>query len=368
MANNKRKKGRSAKAAKRGLLGLPKVERKRAVKFSKVYEKREAKVAEKRDAAALRAKVTGQVAEPEEDKIPHSMVIHMGSVGLRVKRLERDIRQVMLPYTAKDLQVKKQNVFKDFLTIAGPIGVSHIMSFTKSELSLNLRLLRLPQGPTLHFKVENYLLSREVLSAAKRPVHYQALFGTSPLVVMNGFNNSKKRHLELVQTTIENMFPTINVDTVQLHTIKRTVLFSYDPETENIEFRHYSIKTIPCDVSKSTKKLIQSKIPDLSKYKDISEYLLKPGHMSESEYEDDQMELELPQDMKSRACDKGTKTKLRLSEIGPRLTLKLIKIETGIDKGEILYHRYADKGKEPTPKSTQKSPNPSKSSKSSKSK
>lgn len=58
------------------------------------------------------------------------------------------------------------------------------------------------------------MLAREVLSAAKRPVHYQALFGTSPLVVMNGFNNSKVKHLELVQTIVENMFPTINVDTV----------------------------------------------------------------------------------------------------------------------------------------------------------
>lgn len=60
---------------------------------------------EKRDAAALRAEVTGQVAEPEDEKIPHSMIIHMGNVGLRIKRLERDMRQVMLPYTAKDLQV-----------------------------------------------------------------------------------------------------------------------------------------------------------------------------------------------------------------------------------------------------------------------
>lgn len=100
--------------------------------------------------------------------------------------------------------------------------------------------------------VESFLLSREVLSAAKRPVHYQALFSTSPLVVMNGFGNSKKRHLELLQTIVENMFPSINVDTVscfktvvvflhyqiKLNSIKRAVLFSYDPETERIEFRH----------------------------------------------------------------------------------------------------------------------------------
>ncbi|KAI6183485.1 Brix domain-containing protein [Aphelenchoides bicaudatus] len=348
MANHKRKKGRSAKAAKRGLLGLPKKERKRVDKFTKLHDKREAKVTEKRDAAALRAKVTGQVAEPEENKIPRSMIFHMGSVGLRIKKLERNIRKVMLPYTASDLQVKKQNVFKDFLTVAGPIGVTHLMTFTKSDLSVNLRLLRLPQGPTLHFKgspnklmIDNYLLANEILSKAKRPVYYQKLFASSPLVIMNGFGNSKKRHLELVQTVVENMFPTINVDTVKLQNIKRAVLFSHDPETDNIEFRHYSIKTVPCDVSKSTKKLMQNrKIPDLSRYKDISEFLLKPGHLSESEFEGEQEELELPQDMSSRGCQKGTKTKLRLCEIGPRLTLKLVKIEAGVDKGDVLYHAH----------------------------
>lgn len=132
---------------------------------TKLCDKREAKVLKKRDAAALRAQITGQLAESEAERIPRSMIIHIGSVGLRVKHLETDLREVMLPYTAKDLQVcsmiiqetnvvqvKKKNVFKDFLTIAGPIGVSHILTFTKSEKSINLRLSRLPQGPTLHFR------------------------------------------------------------------------------------------------------------------------------------------------------------------------------------------------------------------------
>jgi len=43
--------------------------------------------------------------------------------------------------------------------------------------------------------------------------------------------------------------------------------------------KHYfllsSIKAVPAGVSKSTKKLLQSKIPDLSKYEDISDFMLK---------------------------------------------------------------------------------------------
>lgn len=40
--------------------------------------------------------------------------------------------------------------------------------------------------------------------------------------------------------------------------------------------------------------------------------IYRPGYLSESEYEDDQQEMELPQDLKARGCQKGTKTKLRL--------------------------------------------------------
>ena len=36
----------------------------------------------------------------------------------------------------------------------------------------------------------------------------------------------------------------------------------------------------------------------------------------------------------------------RLTEIGPRMTLQLIKIEEGVGSGEILYHEYIKKSPE----------------------
>ncbi|CAD5206946.1 unnamed protein product [Bursaphelenchus okinawaensis] len=339
----KRGRGKSAKAARRGLLGLPKLPKTKDVKYAKVEEKREQKKADKKDAATLRAKVSGNVAEAEEKKIPRSFVIHTGKVGMFAKRLEHDLRQVMLPYTAKDLQVKKRNNFKDFLTHAGPLHVSHLVVLTRSDLSVNLRIIRVPRGPTIHFKVDNYTLAHGILSASKRPVHFQKLFDYSPLVILNGFNDPAKKHLQLVQTVIQNMFPSINVDTVQLKNIRRALLVNYNAETDTIDFRHYSIKAVPAGVSKSTKKLVQSKIPDLSKYKDISEFLMNPGQLSESEFEGEQQELELPQDLKTRGCGQGDKTKLRLIEIGPRMTWELVKVEEGIDEGEVLYHKFVKK-------------------------
>lgn len=40
---------------------------------------------------------------------------------------------------------------------------------------------------------------------------------------------------------------------------------------------------------------------------------------------------------------KNTTSAIRLAEIGPRLKLKLIKIEEGISDGEVLYHEFIAK-------------------------
>ncbi len=49
-------------------------------------------------------------------------------------------------------QSKRQNSLKDFVAVAGPLGVSHMLVFTRTELSVILRLIRVPHGPTLTFK------------------------------------------------------------------------------------------------------------------------------------------------------------------------------------------------------------------------
>ena len=38
--------------------------------------------------------------------------------------------------------------------------------------------------------------------------------------------------------------------------------------------------------------------------------------------------------------EKSQQSALRLREVGPRLTLSLIKIEEGINEGRVLYHKF----------------------------
>ena len=341
--SSKRKKGKSAKAARRGLLGLSAtaIGKKKSRQFEKRQEQRQRKKDERQTEEILRENVSGPIKD--ESRPPHSFIIHTGRVGRYVRQLERDLRKVMSPNTSETLKVTKRNNFKDFVVNSQYLGVTHLLVLSRSPLSVNFRIIRNPQGPTIHFKVEKYSLARDVLASQKRPVIYEELFDHPPLVVLNGFTVEGKKHLQLAQTLIQNMFPTIDMDKIKLATIRRALLLQYSAEDDLIDFRQYSIKAVPAGVSRSVKKLLQNKIPDLSKYEDICDFVLKPGQLSDSEFEGEQVELELPQDIGGPGKKKGQRTKIRLIEIGPRMSLRLTKIEEGINDGEVLYHAFVEK-------------------------
>lgn len=73
----------------------------------------------------------------------------------------------------------------------------------------------------------------------------------------------------------------------------------------------------------------------------------RSGNASESEYEDDETnEVVLPQTLNSRGNLENNKSAIRLHEIGPRLTIELIKIQNDLFTGEVLYHNTIIKTEE----------------------
>ena len=61
---------------------------------------------------------------------------------------------------------------------------------------------------------------------------------------------------------------------------------------------------------------------------------------SEAEFDGPDNQVELKQEVTSRHAVnlKNTTSAIRLYEIGPRMKLKLVKIEEGVCDGEVLYH------------------------------
>lgn len=286
-------------------------------------------------------------AEEEYTNVPHSFVFHRGQVGKNLRQLIQDVRKVMEPFTASSLKARKNNNLKDYVAVAGPLGVTHFLVFSKTEMNINIKCMRLPRGPTLHFRVTQYSLVKDVVSSLKKHRMHEQQFAFPPLLVLNNFG-TQGMHIKLMATMFQHMFPSINVHKVNLNTIRRCVLINYNADTQLLEFRHYSLKVVPVGMSKGMKKLLQEKFPNMSRWEDISELLVKGANLSESEAEQDGEHniTELPQIYAGRGNMKAQQSAVRLTEIGPRMTLQLVKIEEGISDGKVLYHSFIQKTEE----------------------
>jgi len=121
----------------------------------------------------------------QASRAPKSMVIRIGAgeVGPSVSQLVKDVRLMMEPGTAARLKERRSNRLRDYITMSGPLGVSHLMLFSRSESgNTNMRLAVTPRGPTLHFRVEKYSLCKDVKKALKHPKGGGKEYLTAPLV------------------------------------------------------------------------------------------------------------------------------------------------------------------------------------------
>merc|ERR1719319_228806 len=166
----------------------------------------------------------------------------------------------MKPNTAESLKERKSNRLKDFLQVAGPLKVSHLISFSQSESFTQMRAIKLPRGPSLTFRVEEYVLKKDVHKMFKRPEDHHKSLLTPPLLVLNNFPKNEN-HTKLTSMFFRHMFPAIDPSTVRLSECRRVVLVNYNQSDESVDFRHYFIKASPVGVNRRIKKVVKARIP-----------------------------------------------------------------------------------------------------------
>ena len=288
--------------------------------------------------------------------------------------------------------------------MAGPLGVSHLLLFSRSSTgNTNLRLALTPRGPTLHFRVEQYSLCKDVQRAMRHPPGGGKEYLTAPLLVMNNFvapppqDGSKSvvpQHLESLVTTIfQSLFPPISPQSTPLSSIRRVLLLnrelpksssiysSEDDGSYTLNLRHYAITTKQTGLSSgirrlnAAEKLLRARktkraLPNLGKLEDVAGYLLDPSAAtggftsgSESEVETD-AEVEIletnakkvlnKQQMAALRCDNSKKSlsrqaprvekrAVKLIELGPRIKMRMTKVEEGVCGGKVMWHEYMNK-------------------------
>ncbi|KAM5449226.1 rRNA-binding ribosome biosynthesis protein [Microsporum audouinii] len=333
------------------------------------------------------------------NRSPKSMVIRIGAgqVGSSMSQLAKDVRSMMEPDTASRLKERTKNRLKDYTVMTGPLGVTHLLLFSKSSNgNSNLRIALTPRGPTLNFRIENYSLCKDVIKALKRPRGLGKSHTTPPLLVMNNFMSSKEgassekipKHLEsLVTTVFQSLFPPISPQMTPLASIRRIMLLDRDQSSKKdtdesfiINLRHYAITTKRIDLSKRIRRLNPKEyrgkekdkaVPNLGKLNDVADYLLSAGgdagftSASETEMDTD-AEVEVLESTTRKVLNKkdlqrmkegGSKSgrtsgsnvekrAVKLVELGPRMKLKLMKVEEGLCGGRVMWHDYVTKTRE----------------------
>jgi len=291
--------------------------------------------------------------------------------------------------------------------MAGPLGVSHLLLFSRSTTgNTNLRLALTPRGPTLHFRVEQYSLCKDVRKALKHPNGGGKEYLTPPLLVMNNFitpppqdgsSPAVPKHLESLTTTIfQSLFPPISPQSTPLSSIRRVIVLNRelskpsssslpdDNGSYNLNLRHYAITTKRTGLSRGIRRLNAAEkmlhdrknkrsLPNLGKLEDVADYLLDPSAAaggftsgSESEVETD-AEVEVLDTSAKKVLSKQQMAALRRSnsengprrqepgvekravklvELGPRLKLRMTKVEEGVCGGKVMWHEYLNKSKE----------------------
>jgi len=277
--------------------------------------------------------------------------------------------------------------------MAGPLGVTHLLLFSHSTSgNTNLRVALTPRGPTLHFKVENYSLCKDISQALKHPRGGGKEHLAAPLLVMNNFaqavdtsTNPIPKQLESLMTTIfQSFFPPISPQTTPLSSIKRIMLLNREKTsaaadgTYVMNLRHYAITTKRIGVSRRIRRLDPNEqrlkekkgkaIPNLGKLDDVADYLLDPaagGYTSASETEvETDAEVEILESTTKKVLNKKDRQRMqesdkptthsdrsggvekravKLVELGPRMKLRLVKVEEGVCEGKVMWHEFVTK-------------------------
>lgn len=156
---------------------------------------------------------------------PFSFVLNRGISCTNTINLTKDVRRMLEPYTATKLRELHNNgTIEDFVKASQAYDLSRLFIFDKCENELALKIAKLPNGPTLSFKVEDFTPAFAIDDSYNSDA-YRGVFCTTALVILNNCissenNNNKDKekdnHMRMVVSTFQNMFPTFGEATVSI--------------------------------------------------------------------------------------------------------------------------------------------------------
>ena len=287
-------------------------------------------------------------------------VLHFGASSSLLEQLIVDWRKALFPVTPYSFTAayKKQDKIKlsELKTGLGEGHVSHVHLFHLNQSGMTLRIARMPCGPTLLFRVESFERMRDVMGAQTRSYGAdQRLYRHPPLVILNKFPYEHRsaappaeKAAFLAGEMFRSLFPANVVEGASKdRKMKRVLLFSRvqtDSGEVLIDTRHYAI------IGKSATK--KQRAMDLLQKGKVPRLLMHKLQQSGGSYDDfikgiDDRDcgfttdtdgegevIQLPEDTSFGGY--RNECRIKLVEIGPRLSLRLLSIEEGVCSGKVI--------------------------------
>ena len=302
------------------------------------------------------------LTEQEIDSVPKSMVIKRSTLPKELKLLLKNFRSLMYPFTAMKLKESKNMKIKELCKAAHNFGVKNLIMFSSKMGKHYIRFSGTGKGPTFTFRIKSFILNKDLQAHIPRnkilnaehlgiPLVMCKGFDGQPLQTLSSFQEEKKgkasdlkKYLRVLNAQFKNLFPDLNVNKdADYENCRRVVLFLYNQQKGLFEVRNYYVKKTFSGMNKKIKKLLNDeKLMDFSKVNDVSDLFLA-NKMEVSDSDVDNLQTKLDVEQKANGEKLKTQVNVRLFEIGPRLTLELLKIEEDFLKGEVLYHSLVSK-------------------------
>lgn len=242
-----------------------------------------------------------------------------------LKRLVSELRIMLYPNTSLHLKESSQSTLKDIMATSHQAEASHLVMVSLTSTAPYLKLIKTPHGPTITYRIEQFTLAQDVGKTQAKKTLLQPDYKAPPLLVTVGITH------EWTELVLKSLFPGLEVEKVKLSRCHRVVLAC---EQDGIlHIRHYFVRRRLAHLSRSLKKLTRQELPNLNSYNDVGEWMMQnmPGSDSEAEY--------------AEAPEHHTQVSIRVVEIGPRLDLRLYKVQEGVCTGAVTFHSYIQKTK-----------------------
>ena len=298
----------------------------------------------------------------------YSAIYHRGTADPSMNEFLRDWRRTFHPYTFSKLKQNSRMTAKDVAAVSELLSLKHLHLFTSSMQGAMLRLGRLPHGPTLTFRVESYSTACDALRIQKKvytsgQIHYDH----PPVIICNGFSKTanNRSELRLLSQFFCSLSPDLSVEKdSHLNRLSRVLFFhclmNNERATDNIglessvkehkvakasksreiwiEVRHYGRILRPVVIRHTFAEKRISNSPVSLKHKKKKPDITGMDKPS-SETDGEGKSVCLPENTTYR--DHRGRFRLKLVELGPRLTLRLLRVESRLCEGEIIYHAHS---------------------------